>query len=470
MKGKNLFAFFLIGILSIFINQNVYAEGTFKVNVKCENVEIGNSSKCTITGNVSGTELTAFHGNINVSGGASFVSFTTGSGWQGGGENGVIDLYTDTPKSGSSIPIGVITLKANSVGTGTLTISGVDASDKDFNDIGGVNNATGSFKISDVKVTTTTTKKTTTATKPIVTERVTTTTTKYIAPLKLTNLTVDEFPVVYENEIYYVTVNEDTTEVNINASAGEGITIIGLGKRTLSDGKNSIELVLKNEYDQTATIQVIITKPDGKKDIDTKLSELKIVNYNFTFNPDTLEYTVSVPYNVKEIYIIAKPKSNDVTVYNDGLQVLSSEKNEIQITSSYGNISETKYKITIKRTYSSLLFIILFAGTGIGFAAYIFITKNKKEIKKEEKIKEIATEKREYRENTGYDISINGEKSIGVGKRVVVPTRVIAAHSNEEPLATTSPSPQIKVIKTINTNNLNRQVINANLESERNEQ
>lgn len=468
MKVKKLVGIFIFMIISMIYTSNVYAAGTLKISVKCENVEIGNSSKCTITGTVTGTEVSSFHGKINVSGSASFESFTTGSGFNGEGGNGVIDLYTDVNKSGT-FSIGTVMVKSTSVGTGIVTISGIEASDSNYENISGVNNATGSFKISDVKVTTTTTKRTTTATKNVVTERATTTTTRYIAPLKLTSVTVDDFPVTLTDEIYYVTVNQDTTEVNINATAGEEITIIGLGKRTLSDGKNAIDLVLKNEFDQTATVQVIITKPDGIKDVETKLEELKVVNYDFTFNPDTLEYSITVPYNVKEIYIIAKSKDENVNIYNSGLQVLSSGTNEITVTSSYGDISETKYKITVKRSYMSLIFLISFIVTGISFIVYIFVSKNKKEIIKDEKIKEKAIEKRSQI-NPNYDLTINGEKSVGIGKRVVVPTRVVSSHiSNEPTLSSNSPAPQIKVIKTINTNNLNNRVISSNMESENHE-
>ena len=78
-------------------------------------------------------------------------------------------------------------------------------------------------------------------------------------------------------------------------------------------------------------------------------------------------------------------------------------------------------------------------------------------------VKEIADEKRENLiRNTSVQASINGENSIGVGRRVVIPTKVINSHNvNErENLINSTPSPQVKVIKTINTNGINRQVIN----------
>lgn len=469
MKGRTLLGVTLVSLM-LLLPIKVNAAGSFRVSVKCNNVEVGNTTKCTLTGTASGTEISSFHGKINVSGNASLESFQAGSGWIGEGSNGVIDLYTDTMKS-NSFSIGTVTLKTTAVGSASLTISGIEASDSNFENISGINNASGSFKINEHATTTTTTKKVTTAASGnTITERTTTTTTQYIAPLRLTSLTVDNFQVTNENGIYYVTVNQDTTEVNINATADDGITIIGLGKRTLADGKNVVELVLKNVFDQTATISIIITKPNGEKEIDTKLSELKIVNYPFTFNPETLEYKVTIPYNINEIYVMAVPKDENVTIRNDGLQVLSEGNNTIVVTSTFGDLNETKYTITIKRSYNNLIFMILFFTTGGIFIVYIFFSKLKTKKIKEEAINKIAEEKRESAaQSIKVNASFNGESSVGVGKRIVIPTKVVAAHSmndapNDNMLSSNSPAPQVKVIKTINTNGINQQVISSNKE------
>ncbi len=466
MKGRTLVGLIVLS-LALILPIEVQAAGSFRVSVKCNNVEVGNTTKCTLTGTASGTEISSFHGKINVSGNASFESFQAGSGWIGEGSNGVIDLYTDTMKS-NSFSIGTVTLKTTGVGSASLTVSGIEASDSNFDNISGINNATGSFRINDHTTTTTTTKRVTTAPNNTVTERTTTTTTQYIAPLRLTSLTVDDFKVTNENGIYYVTVNQDTTEVNINATAEEGITIIGLGKRTLADGKNVVELVLRNTFDQTATISLIITKPNGEKEVDTKLSELKIVNYPFTFNPETLEYKVVIPYNINEIYIMAVAKDDNVTIRNDGLQVLSKGNNTIVVTSSFGDLNETKYTITIKRSYSNLIFMILFFTTGGTFIIFVFLSKLKAKKIKEDAINKIAEEKREtVSQNMKVNATFNGESSVGVGKRIVIPTKVVAAHTvndapNDEILSPNTPAPQVKVIKTINTNGINQQVISTN--------
>ena len=185
MKGRTLVGLIVLS-LALILPNNVQAAGSFRVSVKCSNVEVGNTTKCILTGTASGTEISSFHGKINVSGNASFESFQAGSGWIGEGSNGVIDLYTDTMKS-NSFSIGTVTLKTTAVGSGSLTISGIEASDSNFENISGINNSTGSFKINDHITKTTTTKKITTAASNNVTEKITTTTTQYFAHLRLTS-------------------------------------------------------------------------------------------------------------------------------------------------------------------------------------------------------------------------------------------------------------------------------------------
>ena len=87
---------------------------------------------------------------------------------------------------------------------------------------------------------------------------------------------------------------------------------------------------------------------------------------------------------------------------------------------------------------------------------------------KEEAINKVAEEKREVvSQNMKVKASFNGESSVGVGKRIVIPTRVVASHvvndaPNDKILSSNTPAPQVKVIKTINTNGINQQVISVN--------
>ncbi len=56
----------------------------------------------------------------------------------------------------------------------------------------------------------------------------------------------------------------------------------------------------------------------------------------------------------------------------DGLQVLSKGKKLLVVTSNFGDLNETKYTITITRSYTNLIFAILFFFTGGSFMIYSF--------------------------------------------------------------------------------------------------
>ena len=96
----------------------------------------------------------------------------------------------------------------------------------------------------------------------------------------MTSVTVDDFDVEYRDGVYYVTVNSDTEEVTVNATAPEGVTVVGTGKRTLTEGRNAVELIARNSQNETATYQVIITRPSDDGVYNTLLSRLQVVDMN----------------------------------------------------------------------------------------------------------------------------------------------------------------------------------------------
>lgn len=437
MKQKMLILGILI--LSLFVSRNVYATN-MSVSVSCSDVIVDSTSKCTITGKASGGSISSVHINVSVNGGASFSSFTRGSGWEGDGSGGVIDVYTDSSKSGT-FTIGTVTVKGNTVGSASIVLSSIYAGDSEFNTIEGINNVTRSFKVTvkPTSKTTTTTKKTTTTTKKKTTAsqkisstnprtEPTTASTTIRPEIVLETLTVDDFEVTKTDGIYYVTVDEKTESVEIKATAGPGISIVGLGNRTLSYGKNSVELLLKNQYAQTSLVQLIITRPELSEVKETKLSNLKIPDYPFKFSSNTYEYTLTIPYNVKEIYVIANTIDEDLIVTGDGLQELKDGNNTIRVKVLYGDIASSDYIIHIKRSYNMIIMWVII-GT-LGFSLFVLVIydylKRQKRIKtdKNEKNKILADVNRELMEQEPK-VSVNGENVLGIGRKTVLPTRVV---------------------------------------------
>lgn len=475
---KNKLLMLVLPLLSIILFPGVVDAAGMSVSIRCSDVTIGSTTKCIVSANSGTTKISSINASYSITGGASFVSFAPGSGWNGEASGGTMDLYTDVNKSGT-FTIGTFTLKGTSVGTVTFTVSNITGYDNNFEDVP-VSLARATFKVIQKTTTTTTTKKPTT--KPTTTTRSTgktttrktttnknnnsttgrtttnrnnnsttgrtttipggisttgrtttdvnfnTTTTK-VPPLRLTSVTVDDFFVKYENGTYYVTVKPDTEVVNVSATAAPGISIIGAGKRYLAIGKNSVELVLKSELGQTNKVQIIITRPDANGIYDTQLVSLKVVDYPFAFNPDIKEYEITVPYTTKELYVLANSYSDDVVITGGGLVNVEKGNNTIYIKVTYGDLAATEYKITVKKSYTM---IIMWASIGtlgiICLGLFIYAHVNKKAAVEKavaEKNKIIAAGNRvEASASPVADVQFNGQNVVGVGRKTVVPTKV----------------------------------------------
>lgn len=87
----------------MFLFSKSYAlEGFGQMNLSCDKTTIigGESINCTITGTVASTsQVSAISSRIVLSDNLELTNITTDSSWQGNGEEGIIELYTDENKS-----------------------------------------------------------------------------------------------------------------------------------------------------------------------------------------------------------------------------------------------------------------------------------------------------------------------------------------------------------------------------------
>ena len=108
---------------------------TGSVDIQCAKTElkVDESTTCTIKGNTT-DEVSAVSMKLGVGSNLTLTSVTTDSIWQGDGEGGNIELYTDSNKSGN-FNIATFTIKADSVSSSVTTnvsLSNVNLSDKNF--------------------------------------------------------------------------------------------------------------------------------------------------------------------------------------------------------------------------------------------------------------------------------------------------------------------------------------------------
>lgn len=492
MKKLNVL---IVILLTLLISPNIV--NAAQVSVSCSNVIVGNETECVIRG--TATALSDIDAKISVTGGVTMTSITNGEGFTpmeniASGKSGSFAYITSYDKQGSFI-IAKVRVRADSVGTATFTISSPIVTDNGQNVT--LSSASSTFMVNEQP--TSPTQPTQTPTSPTSPTQPTKTPTSPTSPttvgtkkpinitsptqssierpditspilesLKLLSITVDNFPVVYQDGAYYVNTENFTESVTISATAEEGVSIIGTGVRNLTFGKNVVEIILKNAFGQSNTYQVIITRPDDLNVHDTKLTNLKVVDYGFAFDPNTTEYTIKVPYNIEEIYVIAETLNSDVNISGAGLKTLTKGENKIYIKVSYGESQSTDYVITVKRSYSLMILLVGsgLLGTGL-IAALIYAYINRKaamEARVANKNRIIAEGVRQEIQSNTPNLSVNGQNVIGEGRRTVVPTKVVSVKTSNQPvqsavspkvvnnntnLADNAPSAQIKLVKKI---------------------
>ena len=114
-----IFGIFTIGFLFVLVNlllPNSYALNGFgELSLTCDKIigVYGEEINCTIKGTVAkNSEVSAISSQIDLSDNLEFVSFTPGYGWEGDGDDGNIQLYTENNKSSEFI-IGNLVLSVN---------------------------------------------------------------------------------------------------------------------------------------------------------------------------------------------------------------------------------------------------------------------------------------------------------------------------------------------------------------------
>ena len=110
---------------------------------------------------------------------------------------------------------------------------------------------------------------------------------------------------------------------------------------TSLDSRNEFRILVG---DNTYTFKV--KKPEA----NTYLSSLKITgqSFNQTFDKDTVSYTITVPYEINEIEIVATAEDSNATVKGTGYKDISVGSTTFTITVTNGSATKT-YKIFVTR-------------------------------------------------------------------------------------------------------------------------
>ena len=324
----------LIGIIPV----NVFAlSGSTNITCSPSSVNVGEEVTCTVTGTTSG-KVSAISATFTPSGSITVSNIAAASIWQGNGDNGNIQLYTDENKTGT---FNIITfkVKGNSVGSGTLVIKDVSFIDDNFEE----NTVSGkTINISVVNKPSPSPSQTTTSspsasTKPSPSATSTTTPSPSASTKPSPSATTTTTPSPSASTKPSPTATSPTTP---SPSAST--------KPTTSPSPSTTTVPTPSTSEKPTQEEVKLS------DVNT-LKALTIEEVEINFSSDVTEYNFEVSNDVEKITISAEAEDEKATVTlpQSTELVLGDNKFQIKVKSESGK--EKVYTINIKRLEQSTI-------------------------------------------------------------------------------------------------------------------
>lgn len=309
-------------ILSILLPINVKAlSGSINISCNDSNVIVGNSTNCSITGN-SDSEVSALAMTLSSGGSISISNIVTSSVWQGNGSDGDIQLYTDNNKTGN-FSIATFTVTGNSVGSGTITASGVMFTGADFNDVG----VSGKNIVINVK------EKETPKPNPEPTPKPSNNGNNNNnsnnnnnqvkksndATLKSLSISDVNFEFSSDKYDYEVDVNNDVDKIEIEAIVNNDKAKVTIPEDlSLKIGKNKFTIVVEAEDGTKKEYNISINRLDRKLSNNTYLSKLTIEGYDIIFRKDKYIYNIGdIKNNKLNVKTEAEDKTSKIDIYGN---------------------------------------------------------------------------------------------------------------------------------------------------------
>lgn len=150
---------------------------------------------------------------------------------------------------------------------------------------------------------------------------------------------------------YNLNVNSNITAIKINAALEDSKAsfISGSGPRTvnLNYGKNAVQIKIKAENGSTKIYTINVTRKDNRSS-NNNLKSITLSNGKITFNKNTLQYSLIVPYEVSKLNIVATPEDAKSTVVVNNPSLIVGD-NIITIVVTSENQQKKTYTINVKR-------------------------------------------------------------------------------------------------------------------------
>ena len=171
------------------------------------------------------------------------------------------------------------------------------------------------------------------------------------ASIKSLNLTVGTLNKTFSpNDLdYTITIPAGTKELNIKDAITLNDSKAGLlvsGDSNLKNGSKITAVVTaENGQQRTYTFTLV------KEAIDLSLKSLRVTGYTLdqAFDPNTLNYTLTIPYEAQDVTIQAAAASSEASVSVSGATGLEVGKSIVTVTVSDNDGNKREYKITVTR-------------------------------------------------------------------------------------------------------------------------
>ncbi len=176
----------------------------------------------------------------------------------------------------------------------------------------------------------------------------------YLDELRVINPETEKsYPFTFNPETFEYTVNigKDDLEVVLSGRAQDqnNAAIIGLGRYQVSQhGNTAVINVIASDNKTTLTYKVNIVREEIPSN-NSKLKNLSIGGQNLSFNPDTMEYELTVNGSVKNLDILTETDCPEAMVSIKGHEQISEGKNVVLIEVQAEDGSQSIYQLAVHK-------------------------------------------------------------------------------------------------------------------------
>ena len=332
--------FKILTIMLLMFPISAFAD-SLKINCSSVKLEPNKTTNCTLTGTTS-SAVSSVSAKLKASGNIKITDIKANSIWQGDGEGGNIELYTDSNKTGT-FNIASFTVTATGEGTGTINVSNIVYSDADFEEKS-VANSTTNITVAKKEATPTPAPTQTTGD----------------ATLKSLTVTPGDLSFSKNTTTYTVSVPKETTSVSIKATASDTTSKVSIPTNLNLTGDTTtfkVVVTAKDNTKKTYTINVV-KKGDKEEPTATEQNNANIKTMSiegvsdFKFDPNNTYYTVKTNSSKLNINVELEDETSEYNILGNN-NIQNGDTVLIQVKSKDGTVKEYRLKIVKEETESA---------------------------------------------------------------------------------------------------------------------